>query len=341
MKIAQYYFKSIIKSAVITLILISILSAMSYHCAMRMPVVVGNPIIIEINKGDSFNQIIDKLSNANIAIQPLWFKFLAVEKWAFNKLKAGEYELTTGLTMPEILMLFVLGKTKQYAITFPEGWNFKQIQQAIINHPKIEHAVYETDLTNLMTTLGANDLYPEGMFFPDTYFFEKNTTDITLLKRAYQKMQWVLTQEWQKRDDDLPFKTPYEALILASIVEKETAVVSERPMIAGVFIRRIKKNMRLQTDPTVIYGMGDHYQGNIRRQDLMTVTPYNTYKIKGLPPTPIAMPGQAAINAVLHPDHSDNIYFVAKGDGNHYFSATLKEHNQAVLTFQNKNHETR
>jgi UPF0755 protein len=177
---------------------------------------------------------------------------------------------------------------------------------------------------------------PEGLFFPDTYFFEKHTSDIALLKRAYDKMQLVLKQEWDHKAETLPFKSPYEALILASIVEKETGVVAERPLIAGVFIRRLQTGMLLQTDPTVIYGMGESYQGNIRFKDLKTATPYNTYVIKGLPPTPIAMPGRDAINAALHPDTSNNLYFVARGDGTHEFSATLKAHNLAVNNFQKK-----
>jgi len=314
---------------------------LSYQCALQTPVIIGSPVTIEINKGDSFNRITDKLTAANLAIHPFWFKILAIEKNAFNKLKTGEYELISGLTMPEILLLFVMGKTKQYAITFPEGWSFKQLLQALADHPKLEHTLKSNNTAELMARLGAADRHPEGLFFPDTYFFEKHMTDTALLTRAYRKMQTIIAQEWQHKADGLPFKSPYEALILASIVEKETAIAAERPLIAGVFIRRIQQDMLLQTDPTVIYGMGDNYQGDIRRQDLITATPYNTYLIKGLPPTPIAMPGRAAINAVLHPDNSDKLYFVAKGDGSHIFSATLAEHDQAVETFQKNNHDTR
>jgi UPF0755 protein len=187
----------------------------------------------------------------------------------------------------------------------------------------------------LMTQLGASEKYPEGLFFPDTYFFEKHTTDVALLKRAYDKMQLVLQQEWFNKAEHLPFNTAYQALILASIVEKETAAKAERTQIAGVFSRRLTQGMMLQTDPTVIYGMGDSYQGNIRSEDLHKETPYNTYKIKGLPPTPIAMPGREAIYAALHPDQSKNsIYFVSRGDGTHIFSSTLDEHNRAVNQFQ-------
>jgi UPF0755 protein len=222
--------------------------------------------------------------------------------------------------MPELLALFVQGKTKQHTITFPEGWSFKQIRQEIENNSDLEHSLSTADFDNIMSKITGADLTvarPEGLFFPDTYYFEKHTSDLFLLQRAYDKMQRVLQQEWQNKAEGLPFTTPYQALILASIVEKETAAVNERPLIAGVFIRRLEKKMLLQTDPTVIYGMGDSYQGDIKSKDLTTATPYNTYVISGLPPTPI-----------------DSLYFVARGDGTHVFSASLKDHNTAVNSFQ-------
>lgn len=308
----------------------------SYHNALQTPVVSGKPVTIEIEKGDSFARITDKLLAANLAISPFWFKVYAIQQQAFNKLKAGEYELASGVTLPELLALFVAGKTKQYAITFPEGWSYKQIIQAIESSPQLEHTVSHINIAEFMAKLGAEAKEPEGQFFPDTYFFEKHTTDVALLKRAYDKMQAILCQEWLKRNAKLPFKSPYEVLILASIVEKETAVPAERAKIAGVFIRRLQQHMLLQTDPTVIYGMGDSYLGDIAYKDLTTPTPYNTYMVKGLPPTPIAMPGRDAIVAVLHPEDGDSLYFVAKGDGTHVFSATLKDHNQAVANFQRK-----
>jgi UPF0755 protein len=310
-----------------------------YQSALHTPVVVGNPIVIEINKGDSFNQITDKLLAQNLDFKPIWFKVIAVSEKTFKKLKTGEYELAPGLTIPEILTLFVQGKTKQYAITFPEGWSFKEILQEVEKNPNLEHTLNNVNFEALMSLLGANTKYPEGAFFPDTYFFEKRSSDVALLKRAYDKMQSVLQQEWLHKAEDLPIKTPYEALILASIVEKETGVVAERPLIAGVFIRRLQTDMMLQTDPTVIYGMGENYQGDIGHTDLKTVTPYNTYMLKGLPPTPIAMPGRDAIYAALHPDNSNNLYFVARGDGTHVFSSTLKDHNLAVDSFQRKKND--
>jgi UPF0755 protein len=323
-----------------------------YQKALHTPAVIGSPIVIEVDKGDSFNQITDKLLAKSLNMNPFWFKVIAVQEKAANKLKTGEYELAPGLTLPEILVMFVQGKTRQYAITFPEGRSFKEILQEVEKNPNLEHTLHDVDFKVLMSRLGADIKHsaiapgialppasmqsPEGLFFPDTYFFEKHTSDVALLKRAYDKMQLVLQQEWCNKAETLPFKTPYEALILASIVEKETGVVAERPLIAGVFMRRLQAGMLLQTDPTVIYGMGENYQGNIGYNDLKTATPYNTYMIKGLPPTPIAMPGRDAIYAALHPDNSNTLYFVARGDGTHEFSATLKEHNLAVDSFQRK-----
>ena len=306
-----------------------------YQQAMTQPVVKDNVVILEIVKGESFNQISKKMRQ-QLAFQPLWFKVIAYQKKQINQLKAGEYRLLPGMTLPDILDVFVAGKSLQYSITFPEGWTFKQIRQRIDNNTRLRHTLKDIDESAILQKLGSRYTHAEGMFLPETYFFEKNSSDLELLKRAYDRMQQVLKQEWQNKQAGLPLKTPYEALILASIVEKETAVPSERAIIAGVFIRRLQKDMLLQTDPTVIYGMGEHYKGNIRRKDLKTPTAYNTYVIKGLPPTPIAMPGRDAIHAVLHPATGKSLYFVAKGDGTHYFSETLRQHVNAVNKYQKK-----
>ena len=307
-----------------------------YQSTFHVPVVIDNQVTIEIEKGDSFNQITDKLVNQKLAIQPFWFKVVALQDESYKKLKPGEYELPPGITVPEILALFVQGKTKQHTITFPEGWSFKEILHEIEKNPNLEHTLSSTDFGSVMTKLKVDKQNPEGLFFPDTYFFEKHMSDVSLLKRAYDKMQTVLQQEWQNKAEGLPFKTPYEALTLASIVEKETGAKTERPLIAGVFIRRLEQDMLLQTDPTVIYGMGENYKGDIGYSDLTTATPYNTYVVKGLPPTPIAVPGRDAINAVLHPADGSSLYFVSRGDGTHVFSSTLEDHNAAVDTFQRK-----
>jgi len=307
---------------------------MDYQQALHHPALIDKIAYIEIEKGDSLDLISDKLVAQNLNVKPFWFKAIAFQDNAFKKLKTGEYELTSGITIPQILALFVQGKTKQHTITFPEGWSFKEILQEIDRNPNLEHTLNSVDFGSLMAKFNSDRKSPEGLFFPDTYFFEKHTSDVSLLKRAYERMQQVLQQEWLTKAEGLPFKTAYEALILASIVEKETGAAAERPVIAGVFIRRLKQNMLLQTDPTVIYGMGESYQGDIKSQDLTTATPYNTYIISGLPPTPIAMPGRDALYAVLHPDKGDSLYFVARGDGTHVFSATLKDHTAAVDKFQ-------
>jgi UPF0755 protein len=309
-----------------------------YNSALTTPVVTDNTHILEIKKGDNFQKISNKLLEQGIAIKPLWFKFIAQQNKVSHKLKAGEFELKAGLTMPEILTILTKGKSRQYSITFPEGWSFKQIIQQVHKNKYLVKTLDSNDFQEVMEKVGSKQQHPEGMFFPETYYFEKNTTDLTLLKRAHRKMQAVLDEEWKNKEAGLPLDTPYKTLILASIIEKETGAKIERPEISGVFTRRLRKGMRLQTDPTVIYGMGDNYKGNIRYKDLRQATPYNTYVINGLPPTPIAMPGQAAIHAALHPTKGKTLYFVAKGDGSgtHYFSSSLKEHNNAVNKYQRK-----
>lgn len=306
---------------------------MDYQTAVTAPIV-DQAVTVDIEKGDSFDRITRKLLALGVRLQPLWFKLYAYDRHLAARLQAGEYEIPKGAAVPDILKLLVSGKTRQYAITFPEGWTFKQIFEAIEKNRYLQKTFTYSDRATLLRRLGSSYQNPEGLFFPDTYFFEKNTTDSALLKRAYARMQRILHDEWQEKQPDLPLQSPYQALILASIVEKETSAVDERPLIAGVFIRRLKKGIPLQTDPTVIYGMGEHYQGDIKSKDLVRATPYNTYVIKGLPPTPIAMPGQEAIHAVLHPASDGSLYFVAKGDGRHVFSNTLKEHNKAVFLYQ-------
>jgi UPF0755 protein len=311
-----------------------------YQNARSTPVVLGKQVSISIKKGDSFDDITRKLISQNVNIKPFWFKMVALQEKAATKIKIGDYDLKAGMTATEVLTVLVDGKQKQHAITFPEGWAFKEILQEIAKNPNIDHTLADNalDFPALMSKLDVKANHPEGLFFPDTYFFEKNTTDVALLKRAYDKMQSVLNEEWDKKQANLPLKSPYEAMILASIVEKETGAKVERPQIAGVFTRRLEIGMLLQTDPTVIYGMGENYKGNITLKDLHTPTTYNTYTIKGLPPTPIALPGRDAIVATLHPAPGDSLYFVARGDGSgtHVFSASLKDHNAAVNTHQRK-----
>jgi UPF0755 protein len=326
------YRKIIIGISIALLALLIGLGA-GYYSALHKPAVQQN-LVIEIEKGDSFGKITQKLLTHNITVNPFWVKLIAYQQGVINNLKPGEYELTAGLTIPQILTIFAEGRAIRYTITFPEGWSLKEILQAIAQTPSLKKNLANRLVAEISSQLGISETNPEGWFFPDTYHFEKNATDVSILTRAHKKMQEVLLEEWEHREHDLPYKTPYEGLIMASIVEKETGIKSERAMIAGVFVRRLEKEMLLQTDPTVIYGMGDKYQGNIRANDLTTATPYNTYVIQGLPPTPIAMPGRDAIHAALHPDKDSSLYFVAKGDGSHQFSPTLAEHNKAVNSFQ-------
>lgn len=311
-----------------------------YHRFIEKPLVVQQPLVMDITSGSSFRSIIQQLnSQVNFQhpdIAKLWFKILAHQQGLINQLKAGEYELPVDITAKEFLILLSRGAVRQHSITFPEGWTFKQLRQALEADNNLKSILTALSDAEILQKLNSDYTHPEGLFFPDTYRFEKHTTDLAILQQAYQKMQQVLSEQWASREQDLPLTADYEALILASIVEKESGVTFERPAIAGVFIRRLNKGMRLQTDPTVIYGMGDSYQGNIRKKDLQTLTPYNTYRIDGLPPTPIAMPGAEAINAVLHPAKGNSLYFVANGDGSHIFSATLKEHSRAVNKFQRK-----
>lgn len=328
--------KWLIVCSIITLFLLS--GSWAYYQKILHTPVVNRPIFLEINKGDGFDKITAKLLSGGINVSPIWLKLAAYQKKIHNKLQAGEYELPAGATPLEILTIFSEGRAKKYAVTFPEGWSLKEILKQLEVTPNITQTLKDKSPEHIASLLGIIEKNPEGWLFPDTYYFERNTQDIAVLKIAHKKMQVVLQQEWQKKSADVPYKTPYEALTMASIVEKETGVKSERAMIAGVFVNRLKKGMLLQTDPTVIYGMGDAYKGNIRTNDLHTRTAYNTYVISGLPPTPIAMPGQDAIYAALNPSKGDNLYFVAKGDGSHQFSVSLSDHNHAVNVFQKKLH---
>lgn len=296
------------------------------------------PVLFEVSAGEVLPLITAKLQEKGLLDYPVWFRLLARLEDKAHKLRAGEYLLKPEMTPRELLELFVSGKAHQRSLTLVEGWSFKQLIEAINKSDLLEHTLTGLGKEAIMERLGFQGIEPEGRFLSDTYHFPKGTSDIAFLKRAWLSMENILSEEWKNREGNLPFKTAYEALILASIVEKETGRADERPIIAGVFVRRLIKGMRLQTDPTVIYGMGEKYDGNIRKKDLLTDTPYNTYTRSGLPPTPIAMPGRDAINAVMHPAKGKSLYFVAKGDdsGSHIFSATLKEHNRAVDYYQKK-----
>ena len=253
-----------------------------------------------------------------------------------SSIKAGEYALDPGLTPLGLLALWVSGKTVQHELRVIEGWRFSQALAAIRQNPDLQQTLGDADAAAVMQQLGHPGIAAEGHFFPDTYRFSKGTTDLALLRNAYAALDRILESEWSQRAPNLPYATPEQALIMASIIEKESGRSAEREQIAGVFVRRLRLGMRLQTDPSVIYGIGDSYDGNIRSADLQRDTPYNSYTRDGLPPTPICLPGRDSIHAALHPDDGTSLYFVSRGDGSHQFSTTLEEHNAAVRQFQLK-----
>lgn len=291
-----------------------------------------NRYLFTIEKGTNLKRVNDELSHKKI----LSSAFL-VTSWArvLNKhqVKAGDYWISSSDTAKTLMEKFGQGDIAQHSITFPEGWSFNEWLSKLAEIPQFA-VINDLNHRQLLDQAGIDLYHPEGWFFPDTYYYSKNTTIFTLLKQAHKRMRAELDIAWKSKDDNLPYTTSYEALIMASIIEKETGQANERTEISGVFVRRLKQGMRLQTDPTVIYGMGDDYDGNIRLRDLRAYNPYNTYRIEGLPPTPIAMPGLASIEAALHPKSGSSLYFVARGDGSHHFSDTISEHQEAVRKFQ-------
>ncbi len=291
---------------------------------------------VDIAAGSGFSTITARLQQQDLISQPKIWKIYARLTGKATRVQAGEYLFESGLSPVAMLDKLVRGDVIQHQITLVEGWTFKQLLQALAAEEKLEHQLTGLTIAEIMAKLGHEEEHPEGRFFPDSYQFTSGTSDEDILRRAYLRLSTILEEEWQQRGKDLPYKNAYQALIMASIVEKETGQASERPEIAGVFVRRLQMGMRLQTDPTVIYGLGDSYKGNIRRKHLKQSTPYNTYVIRGLPPTPIAMVGREAIHAALHPNEGKSLYFVAKGDGSHFFSDTLEQHNLAVRRYQLK-----
>lgn len=287
-----------------------------------------------IYRGNTIRQVAQSLADAGYIEDPVMFIALARLHGENTVIKAGEYLLKPSHTPEDLLRLFTKGDSILYAFTIIEGWTFHQLLAAIKENSILEHTIEGKDDDAILAMITQDYKHPEGLFLPDTYYFPSNTTDIDFLRRSFNTMQLKLNEAWENRVPELPIKTPYEALILASIIEKETGAAFERPLIAAAFIQRLKRGMRLQTDPTIIYGLGEGFDGNIRYGDLRKDTPYNTYLHRGLPPTPIALPGLDAIKAALNPADSDALYFVSKGDGTHHFSKTLEEHNEAVSKYQ-------
>ena len=309
-----------------------------YHGFADTPIALaGSERILSVESGDGFQDILDKLRVAGIAEgHDLEWKVLAQEMQVVSRLQVGDYAIRHGITPRELLAKLESGLVIQHRFTIVEGWSLRELRAALARDAVLVKQAGDLDDRALMAALERPGQHPEGRFLPETYHYTRGMTDLDLLRRAALAMDKAVADAWQSRAAGIPIQTPEQLLTLASIIEKETGKASERPEIAGVFARRLTLGMRLQTDPTVIYGMGSQYDGNIRRSDLTTDTPYNTYTRAGLPPTPIAMPGREALSAAANPAQGDTLYFVARGDGSHVFSATLSDHNRAVACHQLK-----
>lgn len=311
-------------------------SAWKVNSVLQQPLHVTEERLLDVPNGTNPNRMFYRMQSEGLLNDAVWLRLY----WRFNMagtpLHTGEYRLTPGMTVEQLFDAWRRGDVVQYNLTLVEGWTFRQVRSAVARHEKIKHTLDGLSDSEVMDKLGHTGVFPEGRFFPDTYRFVRGMTDVELLQQAYMRLDEVLAKEWAERSTDLPYRDPYQALIMASLVEKETGIPQERGQIAGVFVRRLRLGMMLQTDPTVIYGMGERYNGKITRADLREPTPYNTYTITGLPPTPIAMVGREAIHAALNPSDGTSLYFVARGDGSHVFSDDLDDHNSAVREFQLK-----
>ncbi len=310
------------------------LAALAWHW-LRTPLPLPRaPYDFEIRSGATLTGLARQLTADGLLPHPLVLVGLARLRGVDRTIKAGSYELDQPVTLSKLLEKLSDGDVLQAGLTIVEGTTFAELKRALRDNPQVAKTALDLSDADLLARIGADAPHPEGQFFPDTYFFAVGTRDVDLLRRAHRALQTRLATAWDRRAADLPLRTPYEALILASIVEKETGRPSDRPLVASVFVNRLKRNMRLQTDPTVIYGLGERFDGNLRKGDLESDSPYNTYTRDGLPPTPIALPSQAALDAATHPAPGVFLYFVSRGDGGSVFSATLAEHNRAVARYQ-------
>lgn len=296
------------------------------------------PFDFDVRQGTTLRTVARDLHAAGLLPHEAALVALARVRGVDRTIKAGSYEIEVAVTLPQLLDMLTQGDVTQTSVAIIEGATFADVKRALRADPQVRNTVLDLPDGELMAKLGAQEKVPEGLFFPDTYFFAAGGSDQAVLARAYRAMKERLATAWATRAPDLPFATPYEALVLASIVEKETGRAADRPLIASVFVNRLRQGMRLQTDPTVIYGMGDRFAGNLRKRDLETDTPWNTYTRDGLPLTPISLPSQASLDAVLHPPATPWLYFVARGDGTSQFSANLADHNRAVALFQKGGH---
>jgi peptidoglycan lytic transglycosylase G len=296
----------------------------------------NNSVEFNIRPGVGLRGAAKEMVAAGVGIVPWQFSLLGRITGQSSAIKAGSYQISTGITHWRLLRMLAHGNVLLSDIVLVEGRTFHDFRAVLNANPNLRHDSAELSDHEILVRIGADEDSPEGLFFPDTYLFAKQSSDLEVLRRAYRAMQKHLAAEWQNRAPDLPYATPYQALIMASIVEKETGLDTDRPLVAAVFVNRLRRGMLLQTDPTVIYGLGAAFDGNLRKRDLLTDTPYNTYTRLGLPPTPIAMPSLAALRAALQPARSDALYFVGRGDGSSVFSRTLDEHNRAVAKYQKR-----
>ena len=293
-----------------------------------------SPFDFEVRAGASVASVGRMLQDAGVIPHRAALTVLARWRGVDRAIKAGSYEIEQGITLPQLLAKLTQGDVTQTALTIVEGTTFAELKRALRDSADVRHTVVDLPDADLLARIGAAETAPEGLFFPDTYYFASGSSDVAVLKRAYRAMHERLDAAWARRAPDLPLASPYEVLILASIVEKETGDAQDRPLIASVFINRLKRGMRLQTDPAVIYGMGARFDGNLRKRDLDTDSPYNTYLREGLPPTPIALPSQASLEVVVNPPATAYLYFVSRGNGTSEFSANLTDHNRAVSKYQ-------
>ncbi|MCX7166573.1 MAG: endolytic transglycosylase MltG [Rhodocyclales bacterium] len=324
-------FKSIL--LVLILAFVAAIVGVSWFTTRHLPMR-SDPTVFSVPAGASLRAAAQVIEAAGVDLPAWQLELLARVMGRSSKIKAGSYEVDEGLTALALLDKLTRGDVTQGEIVLVEGKTFRQFRAAMNEHPDLAHDSLKLSDTQILARLGAKEPHPEGLFFPDTYLFNKGGSDFDVLRRAYKAMQPKLAAVWERRESTLPVKTPYELLILASIVEKETGLPADRPQVAAVFVNRLRRGMLLQTDPTVIYGLGERFDGNLRKVDLQTDTPWNTYTRPGLPPSPIAMPGLASLQAAAKPPPSDMLYFVARGDGSSEFSESLDQHNSAVAKYQ-------
>jgi UPF0755 protein len=328
---------SFIKNLLTSIIILIVLAAAGLTFWARQPITTNSQSIeFTVKPGSTLRSSAQQIADAGIPLNPILFEMLVRATNKSAKLKAGNYELKPSATPLMLIEQLARGEFAQESLAIIEGWTFRQMRQAIASHPALKHDTVDLSDQQILEKIAADFHKAEGLFFPDTYLFAKGASDLQIYKQAHEHMMKRLHEAWEKREASLPYKTPYEGLIMASIVEKETGQTADRNMIAAVFINRLKLGMMLQTDPTVIYGMGDQYNGNIRKGDLKKDTPYNTYTRTGLPPTPIALPGAESLLASFKPAKSDALYFVSRGDGSSQFSSNLNDHNRAVNQYQRK-----